>query len=43
VVRGCGRFWSTPHVALRGASEPWHKNRGIGFRCAMSLRQASAP
>jgi formylglycine-generating enzyme required for sulfatase activity len=38
VTRGCGRFWSTPHAALRGVSEPWQKDRGTGFRCAMSLR-----
>ena len=40
-VRGCGRYWAQQHVALRGQSQPWHKNRGTSFRCALSAPQVS--
>lgn len=36
VVRGCGRFDSEPHVADRDVNQPWSRDRGIGFRCALS-------
>jgi len=38
VVRGCGRFDPTPHVAERDVASPWTRDRGIGFRCALSPR-----
>ncbi len=42
-LRGCGRFWSPPHVALRGGSEPWQRDRGTGFRCVRSARLGEVP
>jgi formylglycine-generating enzyme required for sulfatase activity len=36
-VRGCGRFWTEPHVALRMQAQPWWKDRGTSFRCALSV------
>lgn len=36
VVRGCGRYWDTPHVAIRDCEPPWERSMAVGFRCAMS-------
>ena len=40
-LRGCGRFWPDPHVALRGQQQPWQKDIGVSFRCALSVDAAS--
>ena len=36
-VRGCGRYWPEQHAALRGQQQPWQKDRGTSFRCALSI------
>lgn len=40
VQRGCGWFALTcAHVAYRGMSQPWYRNRVSGFRCALSVAE----
>ena len=39
-VRGCGRFWPEPHIALRAVSQTSQKDRGTSFRCALSIEAA---
>lgn len=36
ITRGSDRFDPLPHVAKRLEAHPWNKDRGTGFRCAMS-------
>ena len=33
VIRGCGRFDSSCHIAKRSFSRPWTRDKGTGFRC----------
>lgn len=42
-ARGTGRFHkgSHIHVAERTPRRPWDRNRGVGFRCALSLNKAT--
>jgi formylglycine-generating enzyme required for sulfatase activity len=44
VLRGCSRFHQplSLHVAFRGPGEPWSKDRGKGFRCALSAPDAAS-
>lgn len=39
-VRGCGRYWPELHSAMRGEAQPWRKDRGTSFRCAISVEEA---